>query len=88
MSGQRSPIGAIAARCWVGAAALACTLPKSDEDLPGSIPEYLALVDPDSFEPLTRLDGPAVLAVAARVGPVRLIDNIPLEPVGAPVATG
>jgi pantoate--beta-alanine ligase len=50
--------------------------------------EYVALVDPDSFEPLTRLDGPAVLAVAARVGAVRLIDNVPLEPVGAPVATG
>jgi pantoate--beta-alanine ligase len=50
--------------------------------------EYVALVDPESFEPLTRLDGPAVLAVAARVGAVRLIDNVPLEPVGAPVATG
>ncbi|HEY7075256.1 MAG TPA: pantoate--beta-alanine ligase [Solirubrobacteraceae bacterium] len=50
--------------------------------------DYVALVDPDSFEPLARLDGPAVLAVAARVGAVRLIDNVPLEPVGAPVATG
>src|SRR4051794_32320010 len=39
--------------------------------------EYVALVDPASFEPLTRLDGPAVLAVAARVGAVRLIDNVP-----------
>jgi pantoate--beta-alanine ligase len=50
-------------------------------------PEYLALVDPLSFSPLTTLAGPALVAVAARVGPVRLIDNLILEPVPAPVAT-
>ena len=54
----------------------------------GIEPEYVALVDPDSFEALTRLDGRALLAVAARVGATRLIDNVLLEPVGAPVATG
>jgi pantoate--beta-alanine ligase len=54
--------------------------------LDGLEPEYLALVDPDSFTPLTTLAGPALLAVAAHVGPVRLIDNVLLEPV--PVATG
>jgi pantoate--beta-alanine ligase len=42
--------------------------------------DYLALVDPDTFEPLERLEGPALLAVAARVGQVRLIDNVTLEP--------
>jgi pantoate--beta-alanine ligase len=52
----------------------------------GIEPEYLAVVDPDSFAPLTTLAGPALVAVAARVGPVRLIDNVLLEPV--PVATG
>ena len=41
-------------------------------------PDYAACVDPDDFARLTRLDGPALLAVAARVGPVRLIDNMPL----------
>ena len=40
--------------------------------------EYAALVDPDTFSPLGALDRPALLAVAARVGPARLIDNIPL----------
>jgi pantoate--beta-alanine ligase len=49
-------------------------------------PEYLAVVDPVTFAPLTTLDGPALVAVAACVGPVRLIDNVLLEPV--PVATG
>ena len=37
--------------------------------------EYAAVVDPDSFAPLERVAGPALLAVAARVGPARLIDN-------------
>jgi pantoate--beta-alanine ligase len=56
------------------------------ERLDGLEPEYLAVVDPDSFAPLTTLSGPALVAVAAHVGPVRLIDNVLLEPV--PVATG
>jgi pantoate--beta-alanine ligase len=45
--------------------------------------EYLALVDPDSFEPLESLHGPALMAVAARVEDVRLIDNETLVPAGA-----
>jgi pantoate--beta-alanine ligase len=53
--------------------------------LDGLQPEYLAVVDPETFAPLTTLDGPALVAVAACVGPVRLIDNVLLEPV--PVAT-
>ncbi len=42
--------------------------------------DYLALLDPDTLEPLELLDGPALLAVAARVGRVRLIDNAMLRP--------
>ena len=38
-------------------------------------PEYLALVDPATLEPIERLERPALLAVAARVGETRLIDN-------------
>jgi pantoate--beta-alanine ligase len=38
-------------------------------------PEYLALVDPDTLAPVTTLNGETLLAVAARVGPTRLIDN-------------
>jgi pantoate--beta-alanine ligase len=52
-----------------------------------SDPEYLAIVDPITFSPLTTIAAPALVAVAAHVGPVRLIDNIVLEPVPAPVAT-
>jgi pantoate--beta-alanine ligase len=41
--------------------------------------EYLAIVDPESFDELTTIDGHALVAVAARVGPVRLIDNVVLQ---------
>lgn len=43
-------------------------------------PEYVALVDGDSFEPVQTLDHQATLCIAARVGPARLIDNVVLDP--------
>jgi len=43
-------------------------------------PEYVALVDPDTFEPLDALTEDALLVLAARVGAVRLIDNTMLSP--------
>jgi pantoate--beta-alanine ligase len=48
--------------------------------------DYVALVDPASLEPLARLTGEALLAIAARVGQVRLIDNIVLQPSEIPVS--
>jgi pantoate--beta-alanine ligase len=47
----------------------------------GVEPEYLALVDLDTLEPLEELTGDGLLAIAARVGEVRLIDNAVLTPV-------
>jgi pantoate--beta-alanine ligase len=42
--------------------------------------DYLALVDPADFREIgDGYSGPAVLAVAARVGGTRLIDNVPLR---------
>jgi pantoate--beta-alanine ligase len=46
-------------------------------------PEYLALVDPDTLEPVDCLAGETLLALAARVGDVRLIDNAILHPAAA-----
>jgi pantoate--beta-alanine ligase len=43
-------------------------------------PDYVELVDPETLEPIVELDRPALLALAARVGGVRLIDNVTLEP--------
>jgi len=48
-------------------------------------PEYLALVEPDTLEPVGTLTGEALLAVAARVGEVRLIDNTLLSPSSQPL---
>jgi pantoate--beta-alanine ligase len=45
--------------------------------------DYVALVDPDTLEPLAALEGPALLAIAAHVDGVRLIDNAILEPAAA-----
>jgi pantoate--beta-alanine ligase len=50
----------------------------------GVEPEYLELVSADDLAPVTRVDGEALLAVAARVGPTRLIDNTLLSPNGRP----
>ena len=55
--------------------------------LDGIQPEYLAVVDPDTLEPLATLDGRALVAIAAHVGPVRLIDNVLLDPLTLPAAT-
>jgi len=58
----------------------------------GVEPEYLALVDPDSFSPVDTVNGRVLVAVAARVGDVRLIDNALFQthggdPSGAPTTT-
>ena len=41
----------------------------------GIAPEYLELRDAETLQTVTRLDGDALLAVAAQVGAARLIDN-------------
>jgi len=43
-------------------------------------PEYLEAVSTDTLRPVSRLEGETLLAVAARVGNVRLIDNVVLRP--------
>jgi pantoate--beta-alanine ligase len=42
--------------------------------------DYLALVDPVTFEPLRRLDRRGLLIAAVRIGRTRLIDNLPVAP--------
>jgi pantoate--beta-alanine ligase len=44
-------------------------------------PEYLELVDADSLEPVSDINGDVVAVIAARVGNTRLIDNQPLSTV-------
>jgi pantoate--beta-alanine ligase len=61
-SGERDPDAVAAA----GRAAMARL---------GVEPEYLALVSPDDLLPVQRINGAVLVAVAARVGSTRLIDN-------------
>jgi pantoate--beta-alanine ligase len=46
----------------------------------GVEPEYIALVQPDTLDPVAQLEQPALLAIAARIGATRLIDNVTLDP--------
>jgi pantoate--beta-alanine ligase len=41
--------------------------------------EYADVCDPDTFAPLETLRAPALLAISARIGPARLIDNFLLR---------
>ena len=45
--------------------------------------DYADVCDPDTFAPLTELRAPALLAIAAKVGPARLIDNFLLHADGS-----
>jgi pantoate--beta-alanine ligase len=42
-------------------------------------PDYLEIVNPDTLEPIERVDGNALVALAAYVGTTRLIDNVVLK---------
>ena len=46
----------------------------------GIDPEYVAVVDPDTFTPVDTIAGPTLIALAAHVGSTRLIDNIEVAP--------
>jgi pantoate--beta-alanine ligase len=45
---------------------------------PGVRVEYIAIAEPESLSPIATVDGRTIVAIAARVGSTRLIDNINL----------
>ncbi|HEX2374911.1 MAG TPA: pantoate--beta-alanine ligase [Actinomycetota bacterium] len=49
------------------------------DDSPGVEPDYVALVEEATFEPVKQAEAGQVLATAARVGRTRLIDNVILR---------
>jgi pantoate--beta-alanine ligase len=63
------------------ATAIAATLKAAQEELreAGFAPDYLALVDGPTLEPILRVAPGARLIAAARLGPVRLIDTLSCE---------
>jgi pantoate--beta-alanine ligase len=49
----------------------------------GIDPEYFEAVSADTLDPVAHLDGRTLVAIAARVGDVRLIDNVIVSPPAA-----
>lgn len=47
---------------------------------PAARMDYFSIVDPDTLEPVSRVDHPSLVAVAAWIGATRLIDNCILTP--------
>jgi len=56
---------------------LAAAIRREWEGYPLVREDYIAIVDPGTLAPLKKVNGPALVAVAAHVGPARLIDNFP-----------
>jgi pantoate--beta-alanine ligase len=54
----------------------------------GIEPEYLELVSPETLVAVERIDGDVLAVVAARVGPVRLIDNQLIQPLSTTSVAG
>ena len=52
---------------------------RAELDRAQIVPEYLELRHADDLSPAEGLDRPILLAVAAQIGPARLIDNVVLE---------
>jgi pantoate ligase / CMP/dCMP kinase len=49
------------------------------EQVPAMQPEYIELVNPDTLMPLEQIEDSALLAIAARLGNTRLIDNVRIQ---------
>lgn len=72
---ERQPAG--------GVADVIAAMTRVVADEPRAQLDYADVCDPDSFVPLTELRPPALLAIAAQVGPARLIDNFLLRADGS-----
>jgi len=66
-----------------GGAAVARSMAEIIAQEPRAMLDYAEVCDPTTFEPLASKRGAALLAVAARVGPARLIDNFLRRPDGS-----
>jgi pantoate--beta-alanine ligase len=64
----------------VGGKEVAATLQKTRQELAqaGMVPDYVALVHAHTLEPIAGLIRPARLIAAAKLGTIRLLDNVPV----------
>ncbi len=68
-----------AAQGEVDVARLGSALHADLAAIPGARVDYASVVDDETMQPLTRLDRPALVAVAVHLGRTRLIDNLTLS---------
>ena len=64
------------------AAAVARVQQVIDEAGPARV-DYISVVDPTSMQPVERIDRRVLIALAARIGSTRLIDNLQVDPPSA-----
>lgn len=67
-------------RFRAGVRDVAGLLQDATEALRPGVVDYVSVVDAASLAPLERVEGPALVALAVRLGEVRLIDNTVLDP--------
>jgi len=53
------------------------------EATPGAVLDYAEIMDPETLQPVREIQQPVLAALAVRIGPARLIDNMTLTPPGS-----
>jgi pantoate--beta-alanine ligase len=61
------------------ASAIEATMRQVLDPQPEVVVEYIAIVEPHALAPVAKVDSSTIVAIAARVGETRLIDNIELD---------
>jgi pantoate--beta-alanine ligase len=64
------------------AAAVVKAMRRIVEDAAPARVDYISVVDPTSMQPVERVEQPVLVALAVRIGPTRLIDNLSVDPRG------
>lgn len=49
-------------------------------EVPGAKVDYIEVVDDDTVQPVSKINGPVLIALAVKIGSTRLIDNITVRP--------
>jgi pantoate--beta-alanine ligase len=78
--GLSRALAAAASRVAAGDGSAAAAAARNELEHYGVEPEYLAVVDPETLDPVSSIDGPVLVAVAAKLGRARLIDNVIASP--------
>jgi pantoate--beta-alanine ligase len=50
------------------------------DDAGPAVIDYISVVDPESMQPVRRIERPVLVALAVRIGSTRLIDNLQVDP--------